>query len=100
MVKINFKDLLIQYDIEGEKVVVDSRKHVGNTIYRSNDVALADFGRVIYYSEGEVEIPANLTTGALNLLWASDLIYPIKLAIKDLIIEQMNEENNSSTTNK
>ncbi len=92
MKKIDFSRLHIQYDIEGDKRVMDARKSVGNTVYRSNDVALSDFGKKIYYSEGEVEVPEDLLHGFFNLMWTSDLIVPVKAAIRDLITNQQMDE--------
>lgn len=50
MKKVNFKELSIQLTFEGQPVVLDVRKTVGNTIRQNTaDIGLDELARTIYF---------------------------------------------------
>ena len=68
MKKVNFKELSIQLTFEGQPVVMDVRKTVGNTIRQNTaDIGLDELARTIYFSEGEVEIPDEYIPAILRI---------------------------------
>lgn len=70
-VTIDFGKVMIQHTFEGEPVMVDMRKQIGNKIHQTTgDIGFDDLARAIYFSEGEVEIP-------------QEYIEPLKQLIKD-----------------
>ena len=58
-IKVNFGQVMIQHTFEGEMVAVDIRKQLGNKIHQTTgDIGFDDLARQIYFSEGDVEVPA------------------------------------------
>lgn len=54
--KIDFGKVVVK-DIEGNSQEMDVRKPLGNDIYlNAQDIAVADLGRKIYHSEGELTL--------------------------------------------
>ena len=85
MKKINFKEISVQTTLEGDIEVFDFRKVLGNILYRGSDIELSDFGRTIYYSEEEIEIPEALIQAVVQMVSTSSLIAPAKTAILSLL---------------
>lgn len=57
MRRINFKELNVEMGID-EFETRDLRKEIGNAVHRgAMDVPMHDLARVIYYSEGPIDIP-------------------------------------------
>lgn len=58
-VMIDFGKVMVQHTFEGEPLVVDMRKQLGNKIHQTTgDIGFDDLARTIYFSEGEIEVPA------------------------------------------
>ena len=56
MTKINFKKIMIR-DIEGNEVVADFQKQLGNQLYmQGRDIEECELGKRIYFADGEVEL--------------------------------------------
>ena len=50
--KVDFSKVSINATVEGDPVVIDLTKEVGNLVYgRTADIAVSDFGKKIYYSK-------------------------------------------------
>lgn len=55
---VDFGKVSVQLSFEGEPEMMDIRKGLGNAIRASTgDIAMNDFARDIYYSEGAIEVP-------------------------------------------
>lgn len=55
---VDFSKVSVQITFEGEPVEIDFRHNLGNAMRQaSGDIALDDFARKVYFSEGEVEVP-------------------------------------------
>ena len=55
---VDFSKVSVQLTFEGDPKVLDMRKHLGNAIRQaSGDIALDEFARNLYFSEGEIEVP-------------------------------------------
>lgn len=55
----DFGKVGVQLTFEGEPKMLDMRKPLGNAIRQaSGDIALDEFARKVYFSEGEIEVPA------------------------------------------
>ncbi|MDD4516464.1 hypothetical protein [Massilibacteroides sp.] len=95
--KIDFSKVYVQATIEGEPLLVDFKKELGNLIYsRAADVALSDLGKDIYY-KGVVDMPETLIHPLTELISASPLVYPVKKALFDLLIEKENGTKKTKT---
>lgn len=56
MTKVNFKKIIIR-DIEGNEVVADFQKQLGNHLYmQGRDIEECELGKRIYFADGEVEL--------------------------------------------
>ena len=83
MKKVNFKEMSIQLTFEGQPVVMDVRKTVGNTIRQNTaDIGLDELARTIYFSEGEVEIPDEYIPAILRISSACFTV-PMQQAISE-----------------
>ena len=57
MAKVDFKNLRVQATIEGDPIIVDTRKELGNLVWgAARDIAVSDFGKEIYFSDGPIEV--------------------------------------------
>ena len=57
MAKVDFKNLRVQATIEGDPIIVDTRKELGNLVWgAARDIAVSDFGKEIYFSDGPTEV--------------------------------------------
>ncbi|WP_455609195.1 hypothetical protein [Bacteroides rodentium] len=55
----DFSKVSVQLTFEGEPKMLDMRKPLGNAIRAAaGDIALDEFARRVYFSEGPVEVPA------------------------------------------
>lgn len=85
---IDFGKVMIQHTFEGEPMMVDMRKQIGNKIHQTTgDIGFDDLARVIYFSEGEVEIP-------------QEYIEPLKQLIKDSYLASVQRAFNELLTIK
>lgn len=58
VLKVDFGKVSVQLSFEGEHKIMDIRKGLGNAIRTTTgDIAMNDFAREIYYSEGAIEVP-------------------------------------------
>lgn len=87
MKKINFKEIAVQTTLEGDMEIFDFRKVLGNILYRGSDIELSDFGRTIYYSEEEIEVPEALIQAIVQMVTTSSFIAPAKNALIKLLTE-------------
>ncbi len=56
MTKVNFKQIVLK-DIEGNDVVADFSKQIGNQLYmQGQNIEECELGKHIYFADGEVEI--------------------------------------------
>lgn len=85
MKKIDFSAIAIQLTIEGEPAIKDVRKDLGNILYQGNDVAVSDFGKQVYYSEGPIGVPHHLINPICQVVMTSTLIAPAKVAIVNVL---------------
>lgn len=85
MAKINFKALEVQTSFEGDKRTADVTKTVGNMMMYNGsvllDIGFEDLAKQIYYSEGEVEIPAKYAGAIKEVVRQSALIAAVKREI-------------------
>ena len=89
--KINFKKIEARTSFEGAIQTFDVAKVVGNEM-RCNgklllDIGFEDLAKAIYYSDEEVEIPANYRKAFETIIRNSRLI----AAVKREIINQLNK---------
>ncbi len=85
MIEVDFTKVSIQATVEGDPIVVDLKKEVGNLIYsRATDVALSDLGKDVYY-KGKVKVDDALVHPLVELISLSGLIYPVKKSLFDLL---------------
>ena len=57
---VDFGKVSVQMTFEGKPEEVDYRHSLGNAMRQaSGDIALDEFARKVYFSEGEVEVPLN-----------------------------------------
>ena len=55
---VDFSKVSVQLTFEGDPKELDFRKPLGNDIRQaSGDIALDEFARKVYFSEGPVEVP-------------------------------------------
>lgn len=55
---VDFSRISVQLTFEGSPRVIDLRKPLGNAIRAAaGDIALDEFARKVYYSEGPVDVP-------------------------------------------
>lgn len=68
---IDFGKVMVEHSFEGERQAVDLRKSLGNKIHQTTgDIGFDDLARKIYFSEGEIEVPA-------------EYIEPLKQVVKE-----------------
>jgi len=83
--KVNFKQLEVQLELEGEKVEMDVRKDIGNFIYQnSRDLGALELARKIYFSDGEVEMTRQETAALTGLIEESKITLPLRIALLNL----------------
>ena len=65
---INFSELETEFKF-GEFTKINASKSIANAIHTStSDIGLDDVARKIYYSEGEIEIPAEYVEAIVAIL--------------------------------
>lgn len=89
MAKVNFRTLEVQTSFDGERQRFDVAKTVGNMMMYNGsvllDIGFEDLAKEIYYSEGEVEVPAQYAGAVKEVVRQSQLI----AAIKREVIKQL-----------
>lgn len=90
--KVNFKKINTQTSFEGATQTFDVTRVVGNDMmYNGNillDIGFEELARAIYYSDEEVEIPAEYCKALETVIRNSRLI----AAVKREIINQLNSK--------
>lgn len=91
IVKINFGKLLIEAEID-KFVNYDARHEIGNALHRfAVTIPTADLARVIYHSEGDVEIPQECLREMIDIISKNFFVF-ITRAIKNEIDIQLNNK--------
>lgn len=82
---VDFSKVSVQLKFEGAPDVIDFRKPLGNAIRQSSgDIALDEFARKVYFSEGEVEVPTEYAPFILHVV-KEKYNYPTQEAFKKLL---------------
>lgn len=85
MAKVNFKSLEVQTSFEGGTEVFDTTQVVGNMMMYNGsvllDIGFEELAKEIYYSENEVEVPAQYVGAIKEVVRQSQLIAAIKREI-------------------
>lgn len=82
---MDFSKVSVQLKFEGDPEVIDLRKSLGNAIRQaSGDIALDEFARKVYFSEGEVEVPVEYAPFILHVV-KEKYNYPTQEAFKKLL---------------
>ena len=85
---IDFGRIPIKHTIEGDLVYVDIRKKLGNRIHQTTgDIGFDDFAHQVYFSEGELEVPA-------------EYVEPLKAIIKEHYLASVQKSFNELLTAK
>lgn len=93
--KIDFRKVKVQMTIEGEAIVFDLSKRVGNTIYAGTaDIGLSDFAKEIYY-KGEVAIANDQIDSIRSIITNSAFVVPVKRSIIDLLTIKEEKDGNN-----
>lgn len=84
-IMIDFGKVMIQHTFEGDPVAVDMRKVLGNKIHQTTgDLGLDELARTIYFSEGEVEIPAEYVNDIKEIV-KNNYLASVQKAINELL---------------
>lgn len=84
--KVNFAKVEIQPTVEGPKKVIDFRKPIGNLVWgTSTDIETSDFGRSIYFSDGDLDVPEEMASTILAIIENSSCYAPVKRKFKELL---------------
>lgn len=84
--KVNFAKVEIQPEVEGPKKVLDCRKAVGNLVWgTSTDIETSDFGKTIYYSEGEIDVTEEAAKSIFSIITNSGCYAPVKRKFAELL---------------
>ena len=85
--KVNFKQIKVEASF-GEFVPIDMTKDLGNYIHaHTTDIGIDDTARIIYYSDGEVEISEEHAAAIVSMMEQSDcpfLAFAKKAVINEL----------------
>lgn len=88
MAKVDFKNLRVQATIEGDPIVVDTRKELGNLVWgAARDIAVSDFGKEIYFSDGPIEVGGETAKEILSILDISSasISAPLRRALIEVL---------------
>ena len=81
---------MVEINFEGDLVEVDIRKQLANHIRQStNDIALDDFAREIYYSEEAIEVPEEYIQPIISVAKAC-MIVPVQRALSKIFEQSKN----------
>lgn len=82
---MNFKELQVTINLEGDTEIIDIRKDLGNTIYqKTGDLGEVELAKKIYTSEGDII----LTEEQKQII--QNYITPFKAMVKLAINQQLN----------
>ena len=81
----DFGKVMIQHTFEGDPVAVDLRKALGNKIHQTTgDLGLDELARTIYFSQGEVEVPAEYVNDIKEIV-KGNYLASVQKAINELL---------------
>ena len=84
-IMIDFGKVMIQHTFEGDPVAVDLRKALGNKIHQTTgDLGLDELARTIYFSQGEVEVPAEYVNDIKEIV-KGNYLASVQKAINELL---------------
>jgi len=93
--KVDFSKVSINATAEGDPVVIDLTKEVGNLVYgRTADIAVSDFGKKIYYSKEAIDVPRPMAE-SIKIIMGSSLIAPLKNAMNELLTPKTKKNGNN-----
>lgn len=82
---VDFAKVSVQLTFEGEPKELDMRKPLGNAIRQaSGDIALDEFARKVYFSEGAIEVPTEYAPFILHVVREKYNV-PTQQAIESLL---------------
>lgn len=85
VLKVDFGKVSVQLSFEGEPEIMDVRKGLGNAIRAATgDIAMNDFAREIYYSEGAIEVPEEYIPFIRQTI-SNGYIVPVQEAFEKLL---------------
>ena len=94
--KVDFSKVSINATVEGDPVVIDLTKEVGNLVYgRTADIAVSDFGKKIYYSKEAIDVPRPMAESIKEIIMGSSLIAPLKNAMNELLSPKTKKNGNN-----
>ncbi len=77
--KVDFSKVSINATVEGDPVVIDLTKEVGNLVYgRTADIAVSDFGKKIYYSKEAIDVPRPMAESIKEIIMGFLLDRPLE----------------------
>jgi len=83
--KVNFKELSVKMELEGEPVKIDVRKDIGNFIYQnSRDLGALELAQKIYRSDGETELRQDEISALKALIEESKITLPLRIALLNI----------------
>lgn len=86
---MDFKNLKVQATIEGDPIIVDTRKELGNLVWgAARDIAVSDFGKEIYFSDGPIEVSEETAKEILSIIDLSNASAPMKRALKGSLMSK------------
>ena len=96
IMKVDFSKVSINATVEGDPVVIDLTKEVGNLVYgRTADIAVSDFGKKIYYSKEAIDVPRPMAESIKEIIMGSSFIAPLKNAMNELLTPKTKKNGNN-----
>ena len=91
--KVDFSKVSINATVEGDPVVIDLTKEVGNLVYgRTADIAVSDFGKKIY--KEAIDVPRPMAESIKEIIMGSSFIAPLKNAMNELLTPKTKKNGN------
>nr|DAU37098.1 MAG TPA: hypothetical protein [Caudoviricetes sp.] len=86
--KIDFTKLSVETSYDKFENI-DVTKNLANLIHRcTTDYGLDDWGRELYYSDGEIEVPEKYIPAVLQFVDGSTFLACVKVAIKKVLTDK------------
>lgn len=91
--KANFTKATVEYNF-GEPREMNIAKAIGNAIHQNtSDIGVDDTARLIYHSEGEIDIPEGQISAIKHAIsTTTNIVVSVKKAAIDLIDNSKNED--------
>lgn len=78
--KVDFSKVSINATVEGDPVVIDLTKEVGNLVYgRTADIAVSDFRKEDILQQGSYRCPRPMAESIKEIIMGSSFIAPLKM---------------------